>query len=122
MPVFHENENRSFELAGNHMTGLATPSRDASHVEVWRANMDAGAATPPHCHDFEEVVVVLRGNGRAQIGGEWCSYREGDTLVLPAGVLHQIFADTATETIAVLPARSVITSADGERMHLPWRE
>jgi quercetin dioxygenase-like cupin family protein len=121
MAVFHRDEDRSFTLQGNHMTGLATPSRDARDVEVWRARMDAGAATPPHRHDHEEIVVVLSGRGRAIVGEREVSFQAGDTLVLPAGVVHQLFSETESESIAALPRRSTIRTADGEVMDLPWR-
>jgi quercetin dioxygenase-like cupin family protein len=122
MAIFHQGQEQSFDLAGNHMSGLATPSREARHVEVWRANMDAGAATPPHQHDHEEVVVVLTGNGRARIGTDERTFQAGDTLILPAGRVHQLFADTAVESIAVMRLGSVITTPTGEVMDLPWRK
>ena len=78
MAIFHQGQEQYFELAGNHMSGLATASREAQQVEVWRANMDAGAATPPHQHDHEEVVVVLRGNGRARMGTDERTFQAGD--------------------------------------------
>jgi quercetin dioxygenase-like cupin family protein len=120
MAIYHPADERSFELQGNHMVGLA-PGDHAANVEVWRACMEAGAATPPHRHDTEEVVVVLRGRGRATIGDEEVTFGPGDTIVLPAGKLHQIFSETESESIAVMPRRSTIRSADGEVMNLPWR-
>lgn len=121
MGIYHTAQEQSFTLQGNHMVGLATPSRDAENVEVWRARMDAGAATPPHQHDYEEVVVVLRGRGRARVGDEEVTFAAGDTLILPAGKVHQIFSETESESIAVMPRRSTIRTADGEVMSLPWR-
>jgi quercetin dioxygenase-like cupin family protein len=121
MAIYRRAEEREFFLAGNHMAGLATPSRDAASVEVWRARMDAGSATPPHQHDHEEVVVVLSGRGRARIGDEEVTFGAGDTLILPAGKVHQIFSETASESIAVMPRRSTIRTPSGEVMDLPWR-
>ncbi len=84
--------------------------------------MDAGAATPPHQHDHEEVIVVMTGNGRARIGTDERTFQAGDTLILPAGAVHQLFADTAVESITVMPLGSVITTPTGEVMDLPWRK
>jgi quercetin dioxygenase-like cupin family protein len=121
MAIFHRDQEQEFFLEGNHMAGLATPTRHAEDVEVWRARMDAGAATPPHQHDYEEVVVVLSGRGRARIGDEEVRFAAGDTLILPAGKVHQIFSETASESIAAMPRRSTIRTSSGEVMNLPWR-
>jgi quercetin dioxygenase-like cupin family protein len=122
MAIYHRAEEQEFLLAGNHMTGLATPSRDAASVEVWRARMDAGSATPPHQHDEEEVVVILSGRGRARVGDEEVSFQAGDTLILPPGKVHQIFSETESESIAAMPRCSTIRTPFGEVMELPWRK
>ena len=106
---------------GNHIAGLSTPGRGAAQVEVWRSVVDAGSATPPHTHDTEEVVVILRGTGRARIEDEEIAYAPGDTLILPAGRLHQLFADTDGEQLVAMPLGSRITAPDGGVLDLPWR-
>jgi quercetin dioxygenase-like cupin family protein len=49
------------------------------------------------------------------------TFGAGDTLILPAGKVHQIFSETASESIAVMPLRSTIRTPSGEVMDLPWR-
>jgi quercetin dioxygenase-like cupin family protein len=122
MNVVHQAQITTFELEGNHMVGLATPRTSAREVEVWRGKMDAGAVTPPHQHDHEEVVVILRGNGHADIEGRQFEFQLGDTLLLPPGKIHQLFAETDVELISAMPAGSVIRTAAGDKMQLPWRE
>ncbi len=122
MTIVRQAQNRSFELKGNHMVGLSTPRHSAREVEVWRGKMDAGAATPPHQHDHEEVVVILSGRGRARIENDELEFQPGDTLLLPAGKVHQLFAETEAELIAAMPIGSVIRTAEGELMELPWRK
>ncbi|MBZ5700193.1 MAG: cupin domain-containing protein [Acidobacteriia bacterium] len=121
MAIVRQAQNRSFELAGNHMVGLATPRCSTREVEVWRAKMDAGSATPPHQHDHEEVVVVLSGRGRARIENQEFEFQAGDTLILPAGKVHQLFAETDADSIAAMPIGSLIRTPTGEIMDLPWR-
>jgi quercetin dioxygenase-like cupin family protein len=121
MAIHRRDDERPFALHGSHIAGLATPGRGAAQVEVWRSTVEAGSCTPPHRHDTEEVVVVLRGTGRATIDDVEVRYQPGDTLILPAGRLHQIFADTDGEYLAAMPLGSSITAPDGAVMDLPWR-
>ena len=119
--LFHQDQDVTHELHGNHMIGVATPSRGARSVEVWRGRMDAGAATPPHRHDHEEVVVILSGSGRATVDGQEIRYQPGDTIILPGAKVHQIFAESDTEFVAAMPIGSAIETAAGEPLALPWR-
>ncbi len=121
MAIHHRDDEQPVDLAGNHIAGLATPARGAAQVEVWRSVVEAGSCTPLHRHDTEEVVVVLRGTGRARIDDVEVRYRPGDTLILPGGVLHQLFADSDGEYLAAMPLGSRVTAPDGAVMDLPWR-
>ena len=119
--IYHRDQDETYELQGNHMSGLATPSRGAESVEVWRGKMDAGAATPPHRHEHEEVVVILSGHGHAVVDGRDVRYQPGDTVILPAGKVHQIFAESATDMVAAMPIGTPIHTPDGAPLELPWR-
>ena len=85
-------ENRIHSMQGNHIVGVATASSGAQQVEMWCGRMEVGSATPAHRHDTEEVVHFLKGNGRAVVADREIRYQAGDTLILPAGELHQIFS------------------------------
>ena len=121
MVVIPAGTAQRFSLEGNHIAGVANPRRGAPQVEVWHCRVDAGSATPPHRHDHEEVVVVVSGRGRARLGDEELSWGPGDTLILPADRLHQLFADTDAVYVAVMPAASRISDASGAPLDLPWR-
>lgn len=121
-PVFRKEENRIHSLDGNHIAGVATPASGAQQVEMWVGRMDAGAATPPHSHDTEEVVIILKGSGRASVGGREVRYRCGDTLILPSGQVHQIFAETGSEFVSALPIGGTVRLPDGAVIDLPWRK
>lgn len=116
---------KHFEMAGNHMYGLATPARGARQVEVWFTTIDVDAATPVHRHSGEEVVVVLKGRGEARrIGAETITFEAPCTLILPAGELHQLAnrGSVAIEAFACLPIGSKVFDENGVEMALPWRE
>jgi quercetin dioxygenase-like cupin family protein len=123
MAIFPEAQNQTFELMGNHMTGVATASRGARQVEMWRLAMDPGAATPVHAHDHEEGVLILAGRGVAKLGDAEWPFQAGDTLILPANVPHQITCtDAEIRGVAALPIGSVIRDPNGQVLDLPWRQ
>jgi quercetin dioxygenase-like cupin family protein len=119
--IFPKEQNRIHSLEGNHVAGVATRLSGAQQVEMWVGRMEAGSGTPPHNHDTEEVVHILRGSGRALVAGREMHYRSGDTLILPAGHVHQIFADTESEFVSAMPMGGTVTLADGTLIDLPWR-
>jgi quercetin dioxygenase-like cupin family protein len=93
-------------------------------LSLWRQTLAAGAATPPHRHDCDEVVLCQAGWGELHIDGQAQRFGAGSTLVLPAGREHQIFCigPMALEIIGIFGATPVATyGADGQALALPWR-
>jgi quercetin dioxygenase-like cupin family protein len=52
-------------------------------------DVEPGAATPVHTHDWEHEVFVLAGKGSVYGGGEEASLREGDTVFVPSMEEHR---------------------------------
>lgn len=121
MSIFRNDQNEVHSLHGNHIAGLATPASGARQVEMWRGRMEAQSASPPHRHDTEEVVLFLKGSGRATISDREVRFQAGDTVMLPAGELHQLFADTECEFVAAMPIGGTVRLPDDVVMDLPWR-
>jgi quercetin dioxygenase-like cupin family protein len=121
MSIVRREQTHVHSMQGNHIAGVATPGSGARQVEMWRGRMDAGAATPPHRHDTEEVVIFLSGSGRATIGARELRYHAGDTLILPPAEVHQLFAETECEFVSAMPSGGMVELPDGERLDLPWR-
>jgi quercetin dioxygenase-like cupin family protein len=125
MGVVRAADIPEFELMGNHMRGLATPSRGAAEVAVWRGVTEPGATTPPHTHDHEEVLVVLAGSGSANMDGEQVEVSPGDVLIVPPNKLHQLLGPAEGEpldAIAVMPIGTRTFLPDGEELQAPWAE
>jgi len=120
--VSRKEQNQIHSMDGNHIAGVATPGSGAQQVEMWHGRMDANSATPPHCHDTEEVVLFLMGSGRATVGDREVRYRAGDTLILPPGHEHQLFAETDTEFVSAMPIGGTVRLPDGAVLELPWRK
>lgn len=52
---------------------------------------DVGGRTPPNMHSAaQEMFYVLSGEGIAHADGNSVPLRRGDSLLLPAGTIHQI--------------------------------
>ena len=93
-------------------------------LSLWRQSMAPGAATPPHSHDCEEIVMCTGGRGEVHIGGEVHAFGAHQTLLLPPNVPHQIFnvGDVPLETTAVFAATPVgVALPDGSALDVPWR-
>ncbi len=95
-----------------------------SQLSMWRQTLQPGAATPPHRHDCDEVVLCLAGRGELVIDGETQRFGADSTLVLPKGRDHQIFnpGPQVLEILGVFGSTPVGTYLpDGEAIELPWR-
>jgi putative monooxygenase len=62
---------------------------------------DPGAAIALHFHNCEETVVVLSGEGIAEIDGEQFTVGPLDTSWIPAGVPHRFRNTSATEKMRI---------------------
>jgi quercetin dioxygenase-like cupin family protein len=62
---------------------------------------DPGAAIALHYHNCEETVVVLSGEGIAEIDGEQFAVRPLDTSWIPAGVPHCFRNVSTTEKMQI---------------------
>jgi mannose-6-phosphate isomerase-like protein (cupin superfamily) len=95
-----------------------------TQLSVWRQTLAAGAATPPHRHDCDEVVMCHTGSGELHTHGRVQPFAGGSTLVLPRGHVHQIIntGQQNLEITGVFAATPVATYLpDGSTLELPWR-
>jgi len=93
-------------------------------LSMWRQRVAPGAATPPHRHEQDEVVLCLSGRGEVHVDGAVHAFAGGDTVVLPQGSMHQIFNAAAAplEILGVFGGSPVTTFLpDGSALPLPWR-
>lgn len=103
---------------------LASGADGLTSLSVWMQSLDPGAATPPHRHDCDEVVLVLAGHGELHLGGEVQQFGPEQTIVLPAGLDHQIVnsGDQPLRTLAAFAATPVqVLLPDGTPFALPWK-
>lgn len=124
MNVIENQRPEATPLPGVSHTTLAGHADGLSGLSVWRQALSPGAATPPHRHDCDEVVLCLAGWGEVHVDGRAERFGADCTIVLPAHREHQIFntGPVPMETIGIFAATPVMTrSQDGTPMDLPWR-
>ena len=123
MHVFRNEELEFIETPGANATvGLATPSRGAEEVSVIRQRQQPGGGNPPHFHDREEVMTVIRGSVDVTIDGSRTTLRAEDTMVIPAQTVHQLSnsGESEAEWLLVGPAGIGFFHASGERGDPPF--
>lgn len=124
MIVVSNASRRVYELPGLQHQTLAARIDGLNGLEVWMQTLAAGAQTPVHYHECEEVILVQSGSGRVFLADQRLEFVHGSTLVIPPKVIHQIVNDDSEpmRLVAVLsetPAR--VFKPDGELMDLPWQ-
>jgi quercetin dioxygenase-like cupin family protein len=105
-------------------TTYAGAAEGLKQLSLWRQTLAPGAATPPHSHDCDEVVLCQGGWGEVHIDGQAHRFGPESTIVLPRGTLHQIFnvGEVPMEILGVFGATPVGTFLpDGAALPLPWR-
>ncbi|HLS56992.1 MAG TPA: cupin domain-containing protein [Zeimonas sp.] len=124
MYVIEQARPATMPLPGIEHATWAGHDEGLQQLSIWRQTMAPGAATPPHSHDCDEVVLCLAGNGELHVDGEVHRFGADCTLVLPRNRKHQIFNVGATpmETVGIFGASPVVTRMpDGPELDLPWR-
>ena len=123
MPVARADDQPTFELAGNTITGFASPSRGASECILYRLEMPPGGAVPLHRHDHEDTFTVAAGDLRISIDDETLDIGPGDTVIVPTGARHALEAgpDGAALVVTML-AGTLFIREDGTASVPPWGE
>jgi len=123
MLVTHHAKLKTHQLPGLQHQTLAGQRDGLKSIEIWRQTITAGAATPVHRHDCEEVIVCLKGEGVCYCNGREYRFKEDESLVIPSGVTHQICNEGSADlyimaTLAMAPVR--VETAEHQAMALPW--
>jgi quercetin dioxygenase-like cupin family protein len=69
---------------------MVDKSRGSQGIALVRGRIAPGGVLPWHTHDVEEALTVLQGTGLSEIGDEKYNLAEGDAVLLPAHVPHQL--------------------------------
>ncbi|KTG08081.1 cupin [Haloprofundus marisrubri] len=67
---------------------LVSDADGAPNFAIRRFTLDAGASVPKHTNEVEHEQYVLSGEYTVGIGDEEYEVSAGDSLLIPAGVVH----------------------------------
>ena len=115
MAIIHEADSRRTETPNAVMTTLASSTQGGSRIALWRVEMAPEASGPPHVFDTEQVWTVLDGGARIELAGEEITVTTGDTVIMPADALRQVFADAEhgfTAMVCALASAKVYPTAE----------
>ncbi|GAA5175757.1 hypothetical protein GCM10025771_08790 [Niveibacterium umoris] len=124
MNVIEQSRPTSTPIPGVAHATWVGHDEGVSQLSMWRQTLQPGAATPPHRHDCDEVVLCLSGWGELVVDGQTQRFGADSTVVLPRGRDHQIFnpGPQPLEILGVFGASPVATFLpDGSAIDLPWR-
>ncbi|SFR34299.1 cupin domain-containing protein [Halogeometricum limi] len=91
-------EYESVGAADGMSKGVLLDSSDgAPNFAIRRFVLDAGATVPKHTNEVEHEQYVLSGTYTVGIGDEEYEVSAGDSLLIPAGVVHWYRNESAEE-------------------------
>ena len=121
MPVIAAADAVHFDNDGTQVVGLASPSRGSSELSAWRLRLAAGAGSPRHAVDREEVFVILAGRVQLTHDGGVEEASAGGALVAPPGREFALYNPGPDELDAVVCApAAIIATVGGETFAPPW--
>ena len=124
MYVIDQPSPENTPIEGIRHATWAGADQGLKQISLWRQSLEPGAATPPHRHECDEVVLCQSGWGELHIEGEVHRFGAGSTVVLPQGRVHQLFSvgPMPLEILGVFPNTPVQAFLpDGQAIELPWR-
>jgi quercetin dioxygenase-like cupin family protein len=121
MPVARSVDNPHFQLNGNTVTGLVSPSRGANECILYRVEFPPGGSIPAHRHDHEDVFTVVEGGATIHIDEDSDELGPNDSVVVPTGALHGIVAGSQGCAIVVtMLAGTLFIREDGTSAVPAW--
>ncbi|HZU08250.1 MAG TPA: cupin domain-containing protein [Chloroflexota bacterium] len=123
MPVvYHRDRPLSLSASGRlSVRKIVNAEVGATQQSVWRIEHEPGEVVARHWHEYEEVIVVLEGEGEATIGDETFPIGPDMSLIIPPYTWHG-YRNTGTtylKVLAILPHPDAVVRRDPLPTPLP---
>ena len=124
MQILVQHSPQPTPIAGIAHATWAGSDTGLTQLSVWRQRLEPGAATPPHQHGCDEVVLCLNGWGEVHSQGQVQRFGPESVVPLPRDQVHQLFnaGPMPLELIGIFAGTPVDTrTPEGQALELPWR-
>jgi uncharacterized cupin superfamily protein len=117
VPVLHESEVEEHDLPGRRLRWVAgSEGLKSAHCSSCVIRVQPGEKVrPAHNHPHgEELIYIIRGEGRVLVNGEVAPVREGCMVLFPQGQIHMLH-NTGAEEMKVVCFFAPSTNLDNYR-------
>ena len=87
---------------GNRTIPLVTRATDSRQMLTGMTMIGPGSAIPWHFHDCEETVLVLEGEGFAEMGDECIAVRPMDATWIPSNLPHRFRNGSSDKPLKIM--------------------
>jgi quercetin dioxygenase-like cupin family protein len=97
--------------------------RGSAALALWHEEHLPGFLVPPHRHDCEEIITVIRGEIIALVGGFNATVRADESILIPAGELHgfEVVSREPVKLVALFASSNPrVFREDGTEAPPPW--
>jgi quercetin dioxygenase-like cupin family protein len=118
VPTIHETDIEELALPGRHLRWLVSPEAlTAQHCSACLIRIAPGdKVRPAHSHPYgEEVIYIIRGEGRVLVSGEVSPVRAGSVVLFPRGAVHKLH-NTGGEEMKVICFFAPATNLENYKM------
>ncbi len=91
---------------GVQMREMITGQDGAPNFALRVFDLEPGAGTPFHAHEWEHEVFILKGTGKVRTEGKDTLFKAGDSVYLAPNEKHCFVADDPVQFICVIPSKN----------------
>jgi quercetin dioxygenase-like cupin family protein len=122
MPVIYASQAKTFEMPGVKFTGLAAPQTGSMENSAWQFSLAPNSQGTPHQVTREEIIIVIRGSGVAEIGTESHKISAGDAIIIPPHTDFKISNNSQSpfDGVAIMPVGAQAVIGTQPPFTPPW--
>ncbi len=122
MPFIRSAEAVTYDIHGARFHSYVSTAAGSQQLCAWMTEIAAGTVGVPHTVTHEEVLRLMSGRLRCQIGDDHADLESGDVAIVPAGA--ELRVDNVGDVTATMWVTTSVglraTMADGSVITPPW--